>query len=582
MMDTFDIFQMLSSGIRFDKEHFTNDAKKYQLEKRAITVKEEINAEIQNKDGNFFKKSVTKLKENVFKDNPIDILVNNHDREDKNKLSNRVEERSNLNKINNIHSNVPTLLGGIVAAEDSKNSRQKKKSKVTGDVLTQQERQKVNLCRDEHLVHVTGTRIPPPIEAFQQICVYHNVKSCIMQSIFRHYAAPTAIQMQAIPIMLQQRNLLACAPTGSGKTLAFLLPVIIQLKEHRELGLRAVILAPTRELVQQILREFLTLSDRCEFGVFHNASIGVTEKFGQKSWNTFDILISTPLRLLTLLRQESNPISLSRVEWLIIDEADKLFEEGNIAFKNQLEEILKACQNEKLRCAMFSATNPVDVTYWCRHNLRQLTTITIGQKNDAANTIKQELIFVGNEQGKLMQLRNIFQKGVSPPLLIFVQSKERAQELFKELVYDNVNVDVIHGDRTQTQRNNVVHCFREGKIWVLICTDLMSRGIDFEGVNLVINYDFPRSATSYIHRIGRTGRAGRQGKAITFFALQDIDYLRSIASVMRKSGCTVPNYMFSTKTLSKKKRRKIENIAPERQNTCTSSNFERCSKLRHH
>lgn len=155
-------------------------------------------------------------------------------------------------------------------------------------------------------------------------------------------------------------------------------------------------------------------------------------------------------------------------------------------------------------------------------------------------------------------------QGLQPPVLVFVQSKERAKELFHELIYDGINVDVIHADRTQLQRDNIVKGFRAGKIWVLICTELMGRGIDFKGVNLVINYDFPNSAISYIHRIGRTGRAGRRGKAVTFFTENDAVFLRSIANIMKEAGCPVPDYMLQMNKPSKKDRRKMAKKAPKR------------------
>lgn len=147
-------------------------------------------------------------------------------------------------------------------------------------------------------------------------------------------------------------------------------------------------------------------------------------------------------------------------------------------------------------------------------------------RNAATDLVEQELLFVGNESGKLVAFRNLVHKGLAPPVLVFVQSKERAQQLFSELIYDGINVDAIHADRTQMQRDNTVRSFREGKVWVLICTELMARGVDFKGVNLVVNYDFPPSAIAYIHRVGRAGRAGRKGRAITFFTTDDTANLR--------------------------------------------------------
>lgn len=175
--------------------------------------------------------------------------------------------------------------------------------------------------------------------------------------------------------------------------------------------------------------------------------------------------------------------------------------------------------------------------------------ISIGVANAGATTIDQKLVFVGREDGKLLAMRQLVQAGLKPPVLIFLQSKDRAKELFRELVYDGINVEVIHAERTQEQRDNIIRRFRTGDIWVLICTDLMARGVDFKGVNMVINYDFPQSAVSYIHRIGRTGRAGRRGTAVTFFTEDDVPYLRSIANVMKLSGCEVPDWMLTIKPL---------------------------------
>ncbi|XP_006167804.1 probable ATP-dependent RNA helicase DDX52 [Tupaia chinensis] len=149
--------------------------------------------------------------------------------------------------------------------------------------------------------------------------------------------------------------------------------------------------------------------------------------------------------------------------------------------------------------------------------------------------------------------------GFDPPVLVFVQSIERTKEHFHELIYEGINVDVIHAERTQQQRGNTVHSFRAGKIWVLICTALLARGINFKGVNLVINYDFPTSSVEYIHRIGQTGRAGHKGKAVTFFTQDDKPLLRSVANVIQQAGCPVPEYIKGfQKLLSKEKKRMIK------------------------
>merc|ERR1712070_867940 len=201
--------------------------------------------------------------------------------------------------------------------------------------------------------------------------------------------------------------------------------------------------------------------------------------------------------------------------------------------------------------------------------------VNIGDVNAAAPDVEQRLLFITHEDGKLFSFRQLVQEGkIKPPALIFVQSKERAKQLFGELVYDGIFVDVIHGDRTKQQRDNTVAAFRTGKIWILICTDVMARGVDFKGVETVINYDFPQTASNYIHRIGRTGRAGRTGTAFTMFTIQDFEALRSIVGVMRQSGCEVPEWMLRLKPRTKKQRRNAEFRQPERKRISTVSGYD--------
>ena len=156
--------------------------------------------------------------------------------------------------------------------------------------------------------------------------------------------------------------------------------------------------------------------------------------------------------------------------------------------------------------ALFSATIGPFVSELAEQFLQNHVQINIGIENAGAASIEQKLLFVGREDGKLLAMRQLVQEGLKPPVLLFVQSVDRAKELFRELAYDGINVDTIHAEKTQHQREDVIRRFRSGDVWVLICTELMSRGVDFKGVQMVINYDLPQSAVSYIHRIGRTGR----------------------------------------------------------------------------
>ncbi|CAD6215837.1 GSCOCG00000653001-RA-CDS [Cotesia congregata] len=530
-MDAFDLFKKLSSGTKFDKRRFRTDIEKFKISK-------------------------SKNEEITIKTEPVDPVPSSKRKRDQVSNDEQISEGSSL-----------VLLNGISLPADGVKVKKNKKIKISDEekkIMLEQE--KINRLRNEHRISVIGKNVPKPIKSFEDLKTFYNVPEDLVKNLAEcNYSTPTPIQMQAIPIMLEKRPLLACAPTGSGKTAAFLLPMINHLKGPEKRGFRAIILNPTRELAKQTYRECVRLSEGRGFRIHIISKVDqALEKYGPKSSQKFDILITTPKRLLCLLNHEPPAVSLQNVEWLVIDEADKLFEAGPRSFRSQLKQISTACTSENLRIAMFSATNTFIVNKWCKRHLKGLVRVTIGLKNAATELVDQELLFVGSERGKLLAFRDIISKGMAPPVLLFVQSKQRAKQLFDELIYDGINVDLIHADRTQIQRDNVVRCFREGKIWVLICTELMSRGIDFKGVNLVINYDFPPSAISYVHRIGRTGRAGHKGKAITFFTEDDTTNLRSIAVVMRASGCDVPDYMLRMKKYDKRERKKLEKVAPKR------------------
>lgn len=444
-----------------------------------------------------------------------------------------------------------------LSEDEAKDNIKEYTYKISDDTYSFQYEDEVNRFRNFHNISVKGSNIPPPIRSFQELANYEVSQQVLANIMSFGYNDPTPIQMQAIPIMNMGRQILACAPTGSGKTLAFLIPVVGDLKKPSRKGFRALIVCPTRELARQTFRECVRLTQ--ETGLKPHIITKVKEnKFGPNFSKKFDILISTPNRLVFLLKQENSILSLQSVEWLVVDESDKLFETGKRGFREQLAEIYKSCTHSKVKRAMFSATYTPQVAMWCKKNLKEVISVTVGHRNTTVQHVEQELIFVGDEHGKMLAFRELIQQGLTPPVLVFVQSKERAKQLFNELIFDEINVDVIHADRTQTQRDNVVRAFREGKIWVLICTELMGRGIDFKGVKLVINYDFPPSAISYIHRIGRTGRAGRPGKAITYFTKDDKLTLRSIAAVMRESGCNVPDYMLKLKRLKKSEKIKLK------------------------
>ncbi|KAI6646905.1 ATP-dependent RNA helicase DDX52 isoform X2-like [Oopsacas minuta] len=417
------------------------------------------------------------------------------------------------------------------------------------------------LLRKQYKIHVKGSDIPAPHDTFQSL--HDNYTSqmpcCLLDNLIQSgFMSPTPIQMQAIPLMMHNRDVLCCAPTGSGKTAAFVLPILSSLHQPQRVGFRALVLTPTRELAAQIYREFIRLSIGVKFQIhLLTKSSSAAQIYSPAGALRLDILVATPKRLLSLLSTDPPGVSLKSVRWLVLDEADKLFEaQSKQPFVEQISAILTACSHPDIRLGLFSATLPDKVDEWCRAHLPNYVRVTVGVRNSACSLVEQELKFVGSEDGKLLAIRQMVQEGdLHPPVLIFLETVERAKDLMRELIYDGINADVIHSERTQAQRDNVVKAFRAGKLWVLIATELVARGMDFKGVNMVINFDMPCSLISYIHRVGRTGRAGRPGRAITLFTEGDINNLRSIATAIHQSGHSVEPWMLELKKPGKREKR---------------------------
>ncbi|XP_072302230.1 probable ATP-dependent RNA helicase DDX52 [Eucyclogobius newberryi] len=583
-MDAFDLFRKLGSGAKFDLKRFGQDAARFKTQRPKGAGASDLLSTI-----NYF--GSANVREQQLED---DEAVNESDDCDAGVKRRRKDEQADtktnkktkkMSKLEVAEPNKAADGEGISWTSDLdkriKNPQSGEKEKNSLKRLKHLHQEKVNRIRGQHRINVHGCDVPDPVCTFEEFHSEYRLHSCILKTLKdAGLDSPTPIQMQAIPLMMHGREVLACAPTGSGKTLAFCLPLLTHLQQPANLGFRAVVISPTRELASQTYRELLRLSDGLGFRVhiIDKASLAA-KKYGPQSSKKYDILVSTPNRLIYLLNQDPPALDLSGVEWLVVDESDKLFEAGKSGFREQLATIFLACSGPKVRRAFFSATCTPDVEQWCRLNLDNLVTVNIGHRNTAVETVEQELLFVGSEDGKLVAMRDVIKKGFLPPMLVFVQSIDRARELFHELVYEGINVDVIHADRTQQQRDNVVNSFRSGHIWVLICTALLARGIDFKGVNLVLNYDFPTSAVEYIHRIGRTGRAGHCGKAITFFTENDKPLLRSIANVIKQTGCPVPDYMIGFKKMHSKVKRQLEKKPPKRTTISTTPRFLMKKKL---
>jgi len=319
-------------------------------------------------------------------------------------------------------------------------------------------------------LHVKGTDIPDPIYKFQQLVTRYKVPKYLLRNLMEPkpegfgFTKPTPIQAQAIPCLISKRDILACAVTGSGKTVSFVLPMLHNLVAPKREGIRGLVLTPTAELGMQLKRQISKLSRGRSFRILMLTKTNSTANTFKNSKRR-DILIATPLRLIRLIRERA--VELTSVLYLALDEADRLFEDG---FIEQSDEILAACPNPKIQRALFSATMPQGVEILARTVLRNPIRVVVGHKNTAAAEIDQKLVFVGTEQGKPLAMRQLIQKGLNIPVLCFVQSVERAKQLFQELVFDGIQVDVIHSQRSAKQRESVVEGFRTGKVWMLIAT----------------------------------------------------------------------------------------------------------------
>ncbi|CAH01829.1 RNA-dependent ATPase ROK1 [Kluyveromyces lactis] len=433
-------------------------------------------------------------------------------------------------------------------------------TELSGKIITKQDALKL---RKSYQGNVSGNSVPLPIGSFEDLITRFQFDKRLLNNLIENnFTEPTPIQSESIPILLHERDMIACAPTGSGKTLAFLIPLLQQIiNDKTTVGLKGLIISPTKELANQIFIECSKLANKIYLDKKRPLQVALlskslSSKLKNKviSEDKYDIIISTPLRLITVVQEEA--LNLGKVKHLIFDEADKLFDK---TFVEQTDDILSSCTDPHLRKTMFSATIPSNVEEIAQTIMNDPIRVIIGHKEAANINIDQQLVFCGNEEGKLIAIRQLVLEGeFKPPVIIFLESITRAKALFHELLYDKLNVDVIHAERTQVQRDKIIERFKSGDLWCLICTDVLARGVDFKGVNLVINYDVPRSAQAYVHRIGRTGRGGRSGKAITFYTKQDSLAIKPIINVMKQSGCEVSEWMQKISSMSKREKESLK------------------------
>ncbi|KAI6159532.1 P-loop containing nucleoside triphosphate hydrolase protein [Pisolithus thermaeus] len=415
----------------------------------------------------------------------------------------------------------------------------------------------------KHRVVSKGSDIPTPADKFEEFVERYGMAPRLLANLREHnYKHPTGVQAHGIPILLEGRDLAAISPTGTGKTLAYLLPIFSSLGSpianlsDTGSGVRALVLAPTRELAHQIHNECLKLASgrKWRLILFNKATASTLRDKVVR--DKVDIIISTPLRLVAAV-QEGN-LELNNVRHLILDEADRLLDNEFIA---QVQEVVAACTYPEVHKAVFSATLPAGVEKLAMGMLRNPIRIVVGLKDTPLPLIAQSLTYVADDTSKLPSLLTYLAQPYNPPLLIFTSTQPRATSLAEELTLNGIpNVDCLHAGMTKKERDDAVSRMRRGESWIMVTTEVMARGMDFKGVREVINYDFPTSVQSYIHRIGRTGRAGREGKAVTYFTDADAPYLKSIANVLLQSGSSVPEWILKLPKPSRLKKKQMGRV----------------------
>jgi ATP-dependent RNA helicase RhlE len=327
------------------------------------------------------------------------------------------------------------------------------------------------------------------------------------------YTEPTPIQREAIPIVLEGVDLIGCAETGTGKTAAFLLPTIQRMAEQSRPGVRVLVLAPTRELVSQIEESYKQLAPK---GAMRCVSvIGGASMIRQRDAlrRGAGVVVATPGRLLD--HAERGSIDLSRVEVLVLDEADRMLDMG---FLPSIRRVL-AMIPVKRQTLLFSATMSSSIEELARKTMREPRLVEVNVRGRAAVQVEQTAYPVASESKTALLLDLLErERGNFDRVLVFTRTRRGAERLSHILEAREHKVNRIHADRTQPQREAALRGFKEGETRVLVATDIAARGIDVDSISHVINYDVPEQPEDYIHRIGRTGRAGKAGRAITLVA----------------------------------------------------------------
>ncbi|HKL03830.1 MAG TPA: DEAD/DEAH box helicase [Cryomorphaceae bacterium] len=392
------------------------------------------------------------------------------------------------------------------------------------------------------------------------------------------YDTPTAIQAKAIPPALKGQDILGSAQTGTGKTAAFALPLLQQISQRKEKGnthqkLLALIVTPTRELALQIGESFdvygkyTDVENTVVFG-------GVAQKSQTDAMRRKpDVLIATPGRLLDLIDQ--GHITLSNIEYFVLDEADRMLDMG---FINDIKKILKLLPRKR-QTLFFSATMPNNIVKLSREILHNPHRVEVSPVSSTAETITQKL-YTTNKAAKNKLLLHLLDDRDMDQVLLFSRTKHGADRIVRNLKKSRINSAAIHGDKSQPQRQRALNEFKDGKIRVLVATDIAARGIDIDKLRYVINYDIPNEAETYVHRIGRCGRAGEEGVSISICEPEENAYIRDIEKLIGQKIDVVRNHPFpqtdkpmnaqEKKEFEKEKQRKKQEFFANRKKNSSS------------
>lgn len=363
----------------------------------------------------------------------------------------------------------------------------------------------------------------------------------ILQSLkTKGYITPTPIQEKSIPHILEGKDIFGSAQTGTGKTAAFALPILQLLflnKATHKKGIKALILAPTRELAQQISDSFHNYGRGLHLR--HTVIYGGVSQFHQTNAlrSGVDIVIATPGRLLDLMNQ--GYVHLNAVEFFVLDEVDRMLDMG---FINDIKKIIQKLPAKK-QTIFFSATAPIEIKKLADTLLHHPVVVQVNPTSTAAAGVKQYLYFVQKENKKEL-LKNILSQEEKHHVLVFTRTKRGADRLVKNLSVDGIRAEAIHGDKTQGARQRALEKFKRRSVSMLVATDVASRGLDITDISHVINFDLPEDADTYIHRIGRTGRAGATGIALSFCSPDERNLLRDIQKLAKNNIEVVSSHPF--------------------------------------